>query len=230
MSGQGEELLCSTSEGTSGTSGENSPQPILSSPDPFEERDGDSIFEEWAAEHPGDPVNWPEDDEFRNFIMGIDLDGIRLDPIEASTEEAEGQGQEEATEEAPQGDPIPVLDSSMASSSSREQGSNSPSGPGSRCASSGDDGYIELSAYEEDLGLREPHPHYTARDREESPPFRYPDFDRHGEHDHGARPCTSHGIDRNGLGISEKYRWLDTKNSPEWEEMWDYPSPWKGKQ
>ena len=92
MSGQGEELLCSTSEGTPGTSGENSPQPILSSPDPFEERDGDSIFEEWAAEHPGDPVNWPEDDEFRNFIMGIDLDGIRLDPIEASTEEAEGQG------------------------------------------------------------------------------------------------------------------------------------------
>ena len=46
MSGEGEELPCSTSEGTSGTSGENSPQPILSSPDPFEERDGDSIFEE----------------------------------------------------------------------------------------------------------------------------------------------------------------------------------------
>ena len=176
MSGEGEELLCSTSEGTSGTSGENSPQPILSSPDPFEEREGDSIFEEWAAEHPGDPVEWPED-EFRNFILGIDLDGIRLDPIEAGTEEAEGQGQEEATEEAPQGDPIPVLDSSMASSSSREQGSDPSFGQESGAISSGDDGYIELSAYEEDLGLRDPHPHYKPRDREESPPFRYADFD-----------------------------------------------------
>ena len=88
MSGEGEELLCSTSEGTSGTSGENSPKPILSSPDPFEEGEGESIFEEWAAEHPGDPVKWPED-EFCNFILGIDLDGIRLDPIEAGTEVAE---------------------------------------------------------------------------------------------------------------------------------------------
>ena len=229
MSGQGEELLCSTSEGTSGTSGENSPQPILSSPDPVQDREGDSIFEEWAAEHPGDPVDWPED-EFRNFIMGFDLDGIRLDPIEADTEQAEGQGQEEATEEAPQGKPIPVLDSSMDSSSPREHGNDSSFGQESGAVSSGDDGYIELSAYEEDLGLRDPHPHYKPRDREESPPFRYADFDRNGDHDHGARPCTSHGIDRNGLGISEKYRWLDTKNSPEWEEMWDYPSPWKGSQ
>ena len=177
MSGQGEELLCSTSEGTPGTSGENSPQPILPSPDPFQDREGDSILEEWAAEHPGDPVDWPED-EFRNFIMGFDLDGIRLDPIEADAEQAEGQGQEEAEEEAPQGDPIPVLDSSMASSSSGEQGSDTPSEFESRRAvSSGDDGYIHLSAYEEDLGLRDPHPYYKPQDREESPPFRYCDFD-----------------------------------------------------